>query len=138
MPVHRVSGELRRTAAEPMSGMLTFQDGSEVVLSNVTIPPTFVDRIALLHWRVRACVGASPTDVLPYLSVRLPPEDTMFDVQEMTMVALQITAGATYVHQDGSIWQGEVVFPDCRIDILANPMVAETVTAVGTLTKEEP
>ena len=135
MPSYKVSGKLRRTAAEPMTATVTLEDGTIIVVPNVTIPQTDVDRAVLFppRWTVRACVGESALNRFPHLRVELPAEDCVFEWMAMTMVALPIDAAATFVDVDGSVWKGTVAFPICHVDVLTNPMQAEAVTATGVL-----
>lgn len=130
-----------RTAAEPMTATIVMPDGSVLTIGGVLIPATEVDLVSIVEllWRVRACVGTNesarrPSE--PPFTVKLPPEDTRFEMAALTMVALAIDAPTVMV--DGrDLWEGSVRFPDCRVDLLKNPMVAEAVTAVGSLTLRE-
>jgi len=125
----------KRTAAEPMVATVTFPGLGELVIPNVVIPPTEVVRVDPFRWRVDPCVGGGTDKAGNSISVFLPPEQVLFDLKKMTMVAQAITAFVGLMLANEEHWTGSVVFPDCPTDLLARPETAEAVTAVGTLTK---
>lgn len=129
MPVYKVNGHRRITAEESMVATITFPGGVVCMLEAV-IPPTCVRWQSLLFWMVDACIGHGEQHGME-LTVQLPPEPVVF--RWYTMVALAIDAPSTLLMPDGSRWEGSVRFPDCRTNIFT--MVAEAVTAVGTLEK---
>lgn len=137
MPIYKADRTHKRTGAENMTAELIFDDGSQVIITPVTIPETPVDRLSLLHWQVAACVGSGMQNG-NQLIVNLPPEPVVFELEAMTMVALSIECQTTLTLADGSTWQGMVVFPDCPTDIMSNPMIAASVVALGSLTRVEP
>jgi hypothetical protein len=134
MPINKVSRGFRRTVAEPMKATITFEDQTQVVIENVVIPPTEVHRIYPLYWIVHACIGAGQQNGYA-LEVELPQEASVWRWRDLTMVALSITAAAMLTCPDGRVYEGDVVFPDCRVNLLVDPNVAEAVTATGTLTQ---
>ena len=133
MKINKVSRRLRRTDAEPMEAIVLLLDGA-VVLKPVLIPETFVDKLGLLHWMVRACKGVyEGADAS--LIVNLPKEPVWFEWSEMTLVAQPIEAETTLVLPDLETWTGKVRFPKCRLNIWT--MTAKEVTAEGKLTLKE-
>ncbi len=133
MPVSVVNLRLRRTAAEPMTATIDFEDHTGLLIQNVVIPPTDVHRKGLLHWEVDACVGiggfVNNGVIGDYITVELPAEPVLFDLHSFSMVAQAITAKVTLTLADGSVGVGTVLFPDCKTDLLTG--IAEAVTAVG-------
>jgi hypothetical protein len=119
------------TAAEPMTAIVTFDDKSTLTLTEVVIPPTLVKRLHLLHWQVEACVGAGKLPDGTNIRVALPPEDVIFSLADMTMVAQAIDAQCRLELPGGKVGQGIVRFPDCKMDLLTG--TAQAVTAVGSL-----
>lgn len=128
MAIYGDGPSLKRTAAEPMKASLTFDNGLATTIDNVIIPPTEVRRLHRLYWEVDACVGQGGG-----LQVYLPKEAAVWRFSAMSMVALSIVAKTVLTMPDGSVWQGQVTFPDCRIEIAKSPMIAEAITATGTL-----
>ncbi len=131
MLVRPLNRKLRRTAAEPMVATITFEDGSTLVIDPVTIPETDVHRLGLLHWQVDACSGMGTDDKGNSLVVNLPVEPVLFSLQDFAMVAQAIPATVTLTLDNGDVWSGEVVFPDCASNLITG--VAESVTAEGTI-----
>ena len=136
MPIHKIDRKLRRTAEEPMVATIAMPDGSTVVIQPVTIPPTNVIRkrpFSFLQWEVAACVGSGGNSD-GSLVVKLPKEPVVLDLARMVMVAQAIDAPTELVLADGTTWRGSVRFPDCPTNgLFADPMIAEAVTAKGTL-----
>ncbi len=122
----------RKTYAEPMVATLTFESGTEMVIQPVTIPPTLVDKITETHWRVQACVGQGVDALGNRLAIDLPPQDVVFDILKLKLVAKQLPASGTMWFAGGVVGEVQVVWPDCPVDLY--DMTAEACTAVGTVT----
>ena len=129
MPVHSVNRKLRRTAAEPMVATITFEDGSTLAINPVTIPETDVHRLGLLHWQVDACIGSGNDGANNFISVSLPVEPVLFNLQDFTMVAQAIVADVLLLLANGVSWTGTVTFPDCPTDLMTG--TAQAITATG-------
>ncbi len=139
MPIYKINNRLRRTAAEPMRVTLIWPDGMQKVISNVTIPPTDVNRLSLGHWVVEACEAHGEQDGLA-IHFWLPAEDVLLDLNALFhtghiyMVAQQMTA-SVYLnieseHLGGT---GSVIFPNCKTDVMAAQPTAEALIATGEL-----
>jgi hypothetical protein len=133
MKITKINGKLHKTAAEPMRVTIMWDDGTTTIIPDVIIPITEVDRIGLLHWRVKRCVGADKDN---YVIVSLPEEDVCFRLLKFGMVAVAINALVITNLPGKGQWSGEVEFPNCRTGIFT--MTAAAVTANGLLTKQPP
>lgn len=132
MKIAKVNGELRRTAAEPMTATIVLDDGTKYTIPDVTIPPTLVRKCGLLSWEVDPCVGQDASEIVV---VKLPSEPVHFELEYLTMVAEAINAPLTFTLPSGDVWEGSVRFPDAPFNLLTQE--AEAVTATGTLTKQD-
>lgn len=140
MKIDRVSGRLRRTHAEPMLGRLVV-GGSSLMIPDITIPPTEVDKVGPFKWRVRPCQGSytSQSGPVRFVVVSLPEEPVLLEVDSagvLTMVAIAIMASCRVELDDGRILatlgtdqSGWVRFPDCPTD---NPLLDPVAQACDT------
>lgn len=123
--------DLRETDAEPMEFKGTFADGSTVEVKPVTISKTLIDKIGLLHWKVRDCVGRTEMGVRPLVESHLPPEDTKWSWWFWTMVAEQMRAPTDVTLADGRVYSGFMVYPPAYLNIFT--MTVSAPTAIGDL-----
>lgn len=130
MLITRDGDGLKKTAAEPMVATITLQDTTLTI--PIMIPPTLVKRKSMFQWMVDACTAFGADVEENVLTVDLPEEPTVFDVQTMTLTAKSITANGTLVLSNGQIGQVIIVFPDCKVDLF--PLQAEAITALGSIT----
>lgn len=138
MKIIGISRKLKKTAEEPM--IFTMKDSlGNVVLTvpDVIIPETMVRKVSVgpLRWRVDACVGQDANKIV---TCNLPVEDVIFNMREsieagsIVVIAERMIAPTIVRLEDGSIGSGEVVFPDCKVDMLHGG--AEALTAPGAVT----
>lgn len=132
MPIYAVDSRTRRTAVEDMRCTIQLK-GETIVIPRVSIPATLVHKLGFLRWQVDPCVGYGNSGGNT-LEVQLPPELVTWSLRHMTMVAREIVALGTLVLASGDVGKVVVTFPDCKTNVWSNPMLAEEVTAVGTVT----
>jgi hypothetical protein len=133
MLVVRVRNCLNRTAAEPMTATVKFDDGTELTIPDVIIPPTDVHEHSLLDWVVDPCVGANFAN--NSLRVELPAENCKFNFAKFAMIAEAMVGQITLTTLDKGTFKGTATFPAAAAPIaLGKPIIVEAVTATGTLT----
>ena len=137
MNIHHVRLNLKLTDPEPMVATITFDDGTELVINQVVIPPTPVRRTHLLqnpfHWTVDACVGKGDDGHGNSLVVDLAVEQCDFVPSEGTVCALPMPYVCTLTLADGRVAKGTLIPPNCPIDLLSIPIAATPLTLEGTL-----
>jgi hypothetical protein len=114
MGVSKVNGSTQITDNLPSPGVLTLPDGTKKTFS-ITFPPTLIDKITWIHWRVRQCPTMDGNfGAMGKVMLVLPPEDCLFTVWPFPphVVAKAIKALGTVWLDDGSMGKAEVVFPD--------------------------
>jgi len=131
MKVTRLNHDTYQTAMEPTPATITFDDGSELLISEVSIPPTLVRRKTEIHWVVDKCVASGSDATGNSFTANLPEEDVVFSLREMSMIAKEMVAPSVLQLDDGPRAEGPVTFPDCKTNIWTG--VAEAVTATGEL-----
>jgi len=136
MAINAVNRKLKKTANEPMVATFTMPDGSTYVMKPVTIPPTDVDAVTLMHWRVQACIGEG-IDGNNMFTTNLPEEDVVFSLVEtlkegkLIAIAEKMSAPSTLM-LGGIKYTGVTMFPACNTDVLAGVAPALTATAILT------
>lgn len=124
-----------RTALEPMTLTLTFDDGS-VISFEVDIPPTLVTDHILKFPQiatVAACVGSGKDSAGNSFVVNLPEEPVVIEKVngQLCIVAKAIVAPCWFTVASGQVWAGNVTFGDCVTNLFAGG--ASALTATGTV-----
>jgi hypothetical protein len=135
MPIVHLSGRHYRTALEPMRATATMPGGSKILVENVIIPETPVFRSLLRFPLVAMVARCTGQDVKGLVVSELPEERVEWVWSSMGIIAREMIAPTTFRSPfDGSVWKGNVVYPDCPVKLLGGG--AQSLTATGWLYKQ--
>lgn len=108
-----------------------------VAVEEFVIEPTYVHVANLRTAYVDACDSTGTAKEGTYFSLRLPREPVVLTGLGVR-TALAITAKGYIVEPDGTEWQAEVTYPDCRTRLVRPGLrIAEEITARGKMWRIE-